>query len=797
MKRQKGRRPDMPAQGQGVPSSPPLIAGAPSGLPQFLGQGGWLFAVLLIGTTLLAYLPALRGRFIWDDDSWTTRISGLLRSGAGLVSIWCQPTALQQYYPLTGTTFWLDYHLWGMWSLPYHLENVLLHALAALLFWKLLERLRVPGAWLAAAIFALHPVMVESAGWISERKNVLSLVFYLWALLAYGRFTRFWTGDNQPSKPDWRAYSLAFVLLLGALLAKTTAFSLPAVILLICWWRHGRIRWETDVLPTLPFFALSLGLCAVTAWLEKTHVGTRGPDFALTFPERCLVAGRAFWFYIGKLVWPADLCFVYPRWRLDAGSGWQWLYPVTAAGTGLAFWLGRRRIGRSPAAAVFFFVGTLFPVLGFMNAYFMRYSFVCDHWVYLSSLGLIALTGVAVVQLSVRLGQPLAVYGFAVVVLPLLAVGTWRQTGTFTNSETLWRTTMARNPSAWMAYDNLASLVLDRGLADDAMLYSRKALNVHPNDEIACVGIGNALLQKGQVDGAIANYQRALAILPDSVIAHYNLANALLQSGAADEAIAHYQEALKIQPDSAPAHNNLGSALLCAGRVDEAILQCQMALTIQPDDASTHDNLANALRQAGRVDEAVVHYERALAIQPGYAKAHNNLANVLVEKGRMDEAIKHYQMALATQPDYADAHNNLGIALFSRGQVSEAVAQWRAALRANPRHLLAQKNLAWVLATRPTGAVRNGAEAVALASQADQLSGGKDPAVLQTLAAAYAESGRFADAMATAQRALQLTSTQTDRSLADALRAQIGFYKAGLPFRDSDQIDIPVRSGPP
>jgi hypothetical protein len=356
----------------------------------------------------------------------------LLRDTSGLHLIWFQPTALQQYYPLSGTTFWLDYQLWKFWTLPYHMENVLLHALAALLFWRLLLQFQLPGAWLAGAIFALHPVMVESVAWITERKNVLSLVFYLGALLAYLRYEQrsdppssgFGAASRdhashacQPEASERRPvtrppsffYALAFVLFLGALLAKTTTFSLPAVILLIGWWKRGQIRWRADVLPTLPFFALALGLCAVTAWLEKHHVGAQGPDFALTFPQRCLIAGRAFWFYPGKLFWPANLCFIYPRWQPNPGSGWQWLYPVTAIGTLFMLWPGRGRIGRGPVTALFFYVGTLFPVLGFMNAYGMRFSFVWDHWVYLPALGVIALGPALVVRVVERFRAPAGV----------------------------------------------------------------------------------------------------------------------------------------------------------------------------------------------------------------------------------------------------------------------------------------------------------------------------------------------------------------------------------------------------
>jgi hypothetical protein len=380
-------------------------------------QGGLI--VLLV---FLAYLPALRGGFVWDDDSWTTKLAALFQNASGLRLIWCNPNALQQYYPLSGMTFWLDYQLWKFWTTPYHVENVLLHLLAALLFWRLLLRLHLPGAWLASAIFALHPVMVESVAWITDRKNVLSLTLYLAALLAYLRYAQGVTGDKcQVTRTDSILsrvtchpslfYGLALFLFLAALRAKTTAFSLPAVILLIDWWQHGQIRWRADVLPTLRFFAMAFGLCAVTAWLEKHHVGAQGSDFDLTFPQRCLIAGHAFWFYLGKLFWPANLCFVYPRWQPNPGSGWQWLYPLTAIGALITLWLVRGRIGRGPVTALFFFVGTLFPVLGFMNAYGMRYSFVWDHWVYLSALGIIALVAALVVRMAESLRMPAVVYG--------------------------------------------------------------------------------------------------------------------------------------------------------------------------------------------------------------------------------------------------------------------------------------------------------------------------------------------------------------------------------------------------
>ncbi len=519
-------------------------------------------SALIVVLTVVAYLPVMRGGLIWDDDAWTTGISALLRDVSGLRAMWCQLTALQQYYPLSGTTFWLDYHLWGFWPLPYHVENVLLHAVSAVLFWQLLRRLETPGAWLAGAIFALHPVMVESAGWITERKNVLSLVFYLGALLAYGRFNSFWKGDNGSRARHRGTYALALLLCLGALLAKTTTFSLPAVIVLIGWWKRGRVRWREDLLPTLPMFALAIGFCLMTAWLEKTHVGAQGPDFALTFPERCLVAGRVPWFYIGKLLWPANLCFVYPRWHPDPGSWQQWLYPVATAGVLVGLWLARRRMGRGPATAAFFFVGTLFPLLGFFNAFGMLYSFVWNHWVYLPSLGLIALAAALAARAAVVLRAPRLFHGVATVLLVALGTLTWRQGDIYRDAETLWRDTVAKNPTEWMVHYNLGKTLSDEGRIPEAIPEYEEALRVKPDNAEVHNNLGGALIALGRLPEAIEHLEQALRIKPEYAEPHYNLGIALWQAGKTQEAIGQYEQALRFKPDYIKAYNNLGTALV-------------------------------------------------------------------------------------------------------------------------------------------------------------------------------------------------------------------------------------------
>jgi tetratricopeptide (TPR) repeat protein len=695
-------------------------------------QGGLI--VLLV---FLAYLPALRGEFIWDDDCWTTNLLALFKNTSGLCSIWFQPTALQQYYPLSGTTFWLDYQLWKFWTTPYHVENVLLHALAALLFWRLLLRLQLPGAWLASALFALHPVMVESVAWITERKNVLSLVFYLGALLAYLRYAQGVTGDPpsprfgtagkcQVTRTDSilshvtchvsRFYGLAFVLFLCALLAKTTTFSLPAAILLIGWWQRGQIRWRADVLPTLPFFALALGSCAVTAWLEKYHVGAEGSDFALTFPQRCLVAGRAFWFYLGNLFWPANLCFVYPHWQPNPASGWQWLYPVTAIGALFTLWLARGRIGRGPVTALFFYVGTLFPVLGFMNAYGMRYSFVWDHWVYLSALGIIALVAALVVRVAEFLRAPAAVYGFAAIVLPVLALLTWQQAGKYTDIETLWRKTLATNPDCWLANNNLGILLKDQGRID--------------------------------------------------------------------EAIEHYHKAIQINPNWCESLDNLGVALAARGQFDEAIENYRKAIQINPNSPETLNNLGVILAAQGRFDEAIENYRKAIQINPNSSEVLDNLGVALTVRGQFDEAIENYRQAIQVNLNRPETFFHLGMTLGQLGRTREAIAQYREALRLDPNLAGALNNLAWVLATSPDDELRNGAEAIRLAERACELTHYGRPLFIGTLAAAYAEAGRFPEAVTTAEKAEQLVTRAGLTAVAAKNRQLLEFYRAGKPYHE-------------
>jgi len=573
-----------------------------------------LAAIVLI--TALAYLPIFRGGFIWDDETWITD-NRLLRTLAGLRAIWLEPARSPQYYPLTQTTHWLEYHLWGPRPLGYHLVNVALHALNAGLVWLTLARLAVPGAWVAAAVFALHPVHVESVAWAAELKNVQAGVFSLLALLLYLRFA---LGRRSAA-----LYVLAFVAFVLAVLSKTVACTVPAAALVCVWWKRGSLA-RRDIVPVVPFFLVGLAGGLETAMVEKYQVGAQGADWTLSAADRCVLAGRALCFYAAKLVAPIRLSFIYPRWTIDAGAWWQWLFPLAAVGVVAALWRLRDRIGRGPLAAVLYFAITLAPALGFVDVYPFRYSFVADHFQYLASLGpitlLVALGTAGVRKVAARgAAARLACAGL------LLALGaaTSSRAHVFADLETLWRDTLSKNPAEWSAYNNLGSLLLERGRPAEAASF----------------------------------LERALALRPDVPEVHHTMADAWLRLGRRDEARAEYARALAVAPGYAPAHNGLGLLLLDEGKATEAIAEFEQAIRLRPDLAAPFYNLGNALVALDRWREAEPYYERALQIDPEFAQAHNNLANLYAYRGNLAGAIEHYEKALALEPALRQARENL------------------------------------------------------------------------------------------------------------------------------------------
>lgn len=584
----------------------------------------WIFCLILAVITMLAYQPAWEGGFVWDDEP--NIASPELRSLDGLRRIWFQPRATQQYQPLHYSSSWLQQRLMGNSPTGYHLVNLLLHIGCVVLVLKILRFLRVPGAELAAIIFALHPVNVETVAWIAERKNTLSGLFGLAATLSFLKFDgRLSRGEKHgPQGRGYRSYVLAIGLFVLGLLTKTSIVTLPLAWLAIFWWKRGVICWRRDVVPLVPFLFLSAVAGLMTRWVEYGNIAYRTRILDLSLVARCLVAGRAFWFQLSKVLWPSNLMFVYPRWDINAGVWWQYLFPLAILALLGILW-SLRRWSRAPLAGVLAYIFLLLPSLGFFNIYFFLYSFVADHWQYLACLGIITpcASGIVLLVEGLKRWRAWLEPAVTLVIAGVLFVVTSRQSRMYTDIETLYRATIARNPACWMAQVNL----------------------------------GNILYQTNRIPEAMDLFKQASDIKP--AVAHYSLGNAFIDKGRTSEAIEEYRQALRIDPAYAEAHNNLGSALLLTARISEAIAEFEEAVRINSDYAEAHNNLGNALVQTGRASEAIDHYKQALRITPNSADAHNNLGAALAQIGRISEAIEQLKAALRINPYDIDARNNL------------------------------------------------------------------------------------------------------------------------------------------
>jgi tetratricopeptide (TPR) repeat protein len=557
-----------------------------------LKKKDWLFSLLIVAGTILAYSPAWTGKRIWDDEKHLT--STALQSLDGLYRIWMQTETTPQYYPVTYSTFWIAHWLWGDATPGYHLLNIFLHSISALILFRILRRLEVPGAPLAATLFALHPVQVESVAWISELKNTLSGLFCLGAAICYFQF-RF------TEKRRGTAYTLSLILFAFALLSKAVVATLPAALLVILWWKQRRLSWNPDVRPLAPFFVVGAGFGIFSVWMERTNVGATGAEFQFSFIERCLIAGRAIWFYLGKLVWPEPLIFNYPRWQISQTLSWQYLFPLAALGLLAALWWHRKR---QPAllAAFLLFCGTLFPVLGFLNVYPFRYSFVADHFQYLACIAPLTLAAAGItlaikkVQFANFCRMP-ALFEFLLALT--FAVMTWKQAHMYSDFLTLWRTTIDRNASSWMAHTNLGAELDDQGRSDEAMAEYQAALRINPQETMARNNLGMSLAQMGRVSEAIEDWEEVLRIDPDHAESHNNLGNALAQMGRMPQAFAHWEKALQSKPDFTEAHFNFAVALAQAGRYGEAIGHFEQVLRLHPGDDDARRGLEIARRQQG------------------------------------------------------------------------------------------------------------------------------------------------------------------------------------------------------
>lgn len=657
----------------------------------------------LVVITWLVYLPVTDAGYVFDDDKYLTE-NPLISQPGGLGRIWFEPSASQQYYPLVFTTYWIEYRMWGLDPLGYHLVNVLLHGVTAILLWRVLRYLGVPGAWLAAAIFAVHPVHVESVAWIVERKNTLSGCLALASLLAWLRHTGLsgsheGNADNrQGASARWGWFLACMVFYLGGLLSKSVVCVLPVVLALIAWWKRGRLT-RRDLLTIVPMLVLGAAAGLFTSHFERTWVGATGPEFDWGLAQSLVIAGRAVWFYLGKLLLPIGLGFIYPRWDISSVRLFDVLWPVAGLVVLITAWLARKRIGPGPFVAVAAFVVILAPALGFFKIYAMRYSFVADHWQYHANMAMIALLSAGITQLVTRLTGTrgtsidavspgrMALTCTGAALLIALGILTFRQSRTYHSWETFWEHTARNNPGAWMA------------------------------------------------------------------------------------------------------QNYLGTIAVNEGNLNEAIDRFEKTIALQPNHYKARTNLAVAYIHLNKPELAVEQLERAVGIEPGYHLAHNHLGVAYIRKGDYVGAIPHLRRALELSPGYPDAHEYLAIALEATGDRVGAIEHYRLALRGGDDPVV-MGNLAWVLATAPEDELRDGPEAVRLATGVIRSAPTGSPYLStfwMTLAAAHAEAGQFERAVEVARSIQQAARRGGADDLERRVTEQLILYEQGLPWRHASE----------
>jgi tetratricopeptide (TPR) repeat protein len=699
----------------------------------------WLWPSLFL-VVLLAYQPVWSGGVLWDDAGHITKPE--LQSLDGLRRIWLEIGATQQYYPVVHSVFWIEHLLWGDRTVGYHLLSIAAHATSAFLLALILRRLKIPGATFAAVAFAVHPVQVESVAWISEQKNAVSTVFFMVAALFYLRF------DDHRRLRD---YGIALGLFILAILSKTVTVMLAPALAIVLWWRRGVLSWQRDLRPLFPLLVAGAAASVVNIWVERNLIGAQGAEFTLSFVERCLIAGRAFWFYLLKLLWPWPLIFSYPRWQIDSHMWWQYLYPLGAAALIGALWWFRDR-SRGPVSTLLLYWCLLFPALGFFDVFPFRYSFVADHFQYVASAVVIAAVCAQLALWSEgwsKRPQWISAVAFAALSAPLVAL-TWYYSHDYVDSETLYRSIVQRNPSSSLAQNNLGYQLLNEGRYGEAGPYLRAALQLEPNAAEHQANMGLYLLMTGSVDQAVPHLDQAVALNPRYAEAHNALGLVHLQRGRLEAARDRFREAARLSPTFAEAHNNLGQTLLRLGLVKEARAPLETAVRLKPTLAGAQASLCTALQSDGLVQESLTYCQEALRLVPDSAEAHYRLGLGLFRLRRFPEAVAEFERCIQLKPEFGPAYNDLGAALMTLGRVDDALARFDRATTLQPDDADGQFNYANALL-----GIGRVPDAIVHYTQAARLKPA-DPAIRNNFGIALEAVGRIREASTQYEEAVRL-----------------------------------------
>ena len=694
---------------------PPREAGASGGVGR--GAAAWLgafsahdapAALALAVLVVVSYFPALQGGFVWDDVIFAEE--PVVHSPGGLRSIWFAPADIKNeghYWPLVYSSFWLEHKLWGLQPAGYHAVNIFLHLLNCLLLWRLLLRLQVPGAVLIAAVFAVHPLHVESVAWIIERKDVLSALFYLGAVLVWVRFVE---------APRAGSYLLAVVLFTAGLLSKSVVVTLPLALLLWHWWQRGGVR-RLDLLRVAPLVVIGV---AITAADLAFYRGREVLELDYTLAERALIAGRALWFYAGKLLWPVELAVIYPLWEIEAGSLAGWGYVAAAAGLALLLWLGRERLGRGPLAGALYFALTLGPVLGFVDYGYMQFSFVADRFQYLAGIGVLAVLIGAAAHAVGKLpaGGPGApgmryagglryaarlrygAWGLAAAALLLLATLTWRQAGIYRDEVALFSHVVALNPAARDAHLNLGNALLEADRTEEGLAASRIAVEQRPESADAHSNLGLALSNLERFAEAGEALRRALELDPRHKSALQNTAELLRKQQRYEAAVEAYQTVLGRDRRYALAYAGMGDALFHLQRYEEAVASLTQALALQPRlpmAGAMEMLMGRASRELGRLEAAEGHFRRAMELDPSDATPVLDLAGLRAVQQRHEEADELLRRARELRPHDPATLQNVAEALRKQERYEEALAAYRAVLEIDADYALAYAGMGDVL----------------------------------------------------------------------------------------------------